>query len=57
MKSQKAKVLHELDGRPIIAHVIRAALSLRPHKIYVVVGHQAAKWKLLSARKSVRKNW
>jgi len=41
MKSQKAKVLHQLDGRPIIAHVIRAALSLQPQKIYVVVGHQA----------------
>jgi len=41
MKSQKAKVLHQLDGRPIIAHVIRTALSLQPQKIYVVVGHQA----------------
>jgi bifunctional UDP-N-acetylglucosamine pyrophosphorylase/glucosamine-1-phosphate N-acetyltransferase len=42
MKSQKAKVLHELDGRPIIVHVIQTARSLQPQKIYVVVGHQAA---------------
>lgn len=41
MKSQKAKVLHELGGRPIIAHVVQKALSLKPRKIYVVVGHQA----------------
>ncbi len=41
MKSQKAKVLHELGGRPLIAHVVRQALSLNPGRIYVVVGHQA----------------
>lgn len=41
MKSQKAKVLHELGGRPMIAHVVRQALSLNPGRIYVVVGHQA----------------
>ncbi len=42
MNSQKAKVLHELGGRPLIAHVTRKARSLNPEKIYVVVGHQAA---------------
>lgn len=41
MKSQKAKVLHELGGRPIIAHVVQKALALKPRKIFVVVGHQA----------------
>lgn len=41
MKSQKAKVLHELGGRPMIAHVVRQALLLNPGRIYVVVGHQA----------------
>ncbi|MGI8917909.1 MAG: bifunctional UDP-N-acetylglucosamine diphosphorylase/glucosamine-1-phosphate N-acetyltransferase GlmU [Pyrinomonadaceae bacterium] len=41
MKSQKAKVLHELGGRPIIAHVVQKALALQPRKIFVVVGHQA----------------
>jgi bifunctional UDP-N-acetylglucosamine pyrophosphorylase/glucosamine-1-phosphate N-acetyltransferase len=41
MKSAVAKVLHKLDGRPLIAHVCRTATSLKPRKIYVVVGHQA----------------
>ena len=41
MKSNCAKVLHKLDGRPLISHVCRTALALQPRKIYVVVGHQA----------------
>src|SRR5688572_1639330 len=41
MKSQKAKVLHELGGRPIIAHIVQKAIALQPRKIFVVVGHQA----------------
>jgi bifunctional UDP-N-acetylglucosamine pyrophosphorylase / glucosamine-1-phosphate N-acetyltransferase len=41
MKSKRAKVLHELGGLPLIAHVCRAAKSLNPNAIYVVVGHQA----------------
>ncbi|MBV9211563.1 MAG: bifunctional UDP-N-acetylglucosamine diphosphorylase/glucosamine-1-phosphate N-acetyltransferase GlmU [Acidobacteria bacterium] len=41
MRSQKAKVLHELGGRPLIAHVCRTATALDPRRIYVVVGHQA----------------
>jgi bifunctional UDP-N-acetylglucosamine pyrophosphorylase/glucosamine-1-phosphate N-acetyltransferase len=40
MKSKLAKVLHKLDGRPLIAHVVRTASTLQPRKIYVVVGHQ-----------------
>ncbi len=43
MKSQKAKVLHELGGRPIIAHVVQKAVALQPRKIFVVVGNQADK--------------
>lgn len=41
MKSSLAKVLHKLDGRPLIDHVCETALGLRPRKIYVIVGHQA----------------
>lgn len=41
MKSKKAKVLHELGGRPLIAHVARKAKELNPARILVVVGHQA----------------
>src|SRR6185503_15925193 len=41
MKSNRAKVLHELGGSPLIAHVVRAARALDPQAILVVVGHQA----------------
>lgn len=41
MKSRQAKVLHQLGGRPLIVHVCRAAVSLNPRMIYVVIGHQA----------------
>lgn len=42
MKSARAKVLHGLGGLPLIAYVCRAAESLQPKRIYVVVGHQAS---------------
>ena len=41
MRSNLAKVLHRLDGRPLITHVWRTAAALNPRNIYVVVGHQA----------------
>ncbi len=41
MRSRLAKVLHKLDGRPLINHVCETALELVPRKICVVVGHQA----------------
>src|SRR5215204_6479071 len=41
MKSQRAKVLHELGGSPLITHVARTARTLNPRAIIVVVGHQA----------------
>ena len=44
MRSQTAKVLHRLGGRPLVAHVCRTASALlkdeRP--VHIVVGHQAA---------------
>lgn len=40
MRSDLAKVLHQVDGRPLISHVCRTAASLAPEKIYVVIGHQ-----------------
>jgi len=40
MRSNIAKVLHRLDGRPLINHVCRTAAALAPQKIYVVVGYQ-----------------
>lgn len=40
MRSGLAKVLHKVDGRPLIAHVCRTAASLAPERIYIVIGHQ-----------------
>jgi bifunctional UDP-N-acetylglucosamine pyrophosphorylase/glucosamine-1-phosphate N-acetyltransferase len=41
MKSRRAKVLHELAGRPLISYAIRAAIATEPESILVVVGHQS----------------
>jgi bifunctional UDP-N-acetylglucosamine pyrophosphorylase/glucosamine-1-phosphate N-acetyltransferase len=41
MKSNRAKVLHQLGGLPLITHVTRAAQTLDPESIIVIVGHQA----------------
>jgi bifunctional UDP-N-acetylglucosamine pyrophosphorylase / glucosamine-1-phosphate N-acetyltransferase len=41
MKSRRAKVLHEVAGLPLVAHVLRAAFKLAPGAIFTVVGHQA----------------
>jgi bifunctional UDP-N-acetylglucosamine pyrophosphorylase/glucosamine-1-phosphate N-acetyltransferase len=38
MKSDVPKVLHEVCGRPMLAYVIDAALSLSPERIVVVTG-------------------
>ncbi len=40
MRSNLAKVLHRLDGRPLIAHVSRTAAALSPEKVYTVIGYQ-----------------
>lgn len=39
MASAMPKVLHEIGGKPLLAHVIDAALALGPSKVHVVVGH------------------
>ena len=40
MKSEKAKVLHEVYYAPMVHHVIKAVAPLNPDKIAVIVGHQ-----------------
>jgi len=42
MKSRRAKVLHELAGLPLIAHVLRASFEIEPETVFTIVGHQAA---------------
>lgn len=42
LKSQLPKVLHEVGGKPLLEHVIRAAVSLVPAKdVYAIIGHEA----------------
>jgi len=39
MHASKPKVLHEIGGKPILAHVIQCAKQLAPEKIIVVYGY------------------
>ena len=42
LKSQLPKVLHEVGGMPLLAHVIRAAVRIVPSKdVYAIIGHEA----------------
>ncbi len=40
MKSKTAKVLHEIAGRSMIDHVLKAVQALDPQHVVAVVGHQ-----------------
>jgi bifunctional UDP-N-acetylglucosamine pyrophosphorylase/glucosamine-1-phosphate N-acetyltransferase len=40
MKSDKAKVLHEMSGRPLLGHVVDTLDTLGVGRVLVVVGHQ-----------------
>jgi len=41
MKSNKAKVLHEIQGKPMILYVVEAAKKVAGDDIIVVIGNQA----------------
>jgi bifunctional UDP-N-acetylglucosamine pyrophosphorylase / glucosamine-1-phosphate N-acetyltransferase len=42
LKSKHPKVLHEVGGKPILAHVIATALKVVPAQdIFVIIGHEA----------------
>ncbi|HKV05554.1 MAG TPA: bifunctional UDP-N-acetylglucosamine diphosphorylase/glucosamine-1-phosphate N-acetyltransferase GlmU [Candidatus Acidoferrales bacterium] len=41
LRSDRAKVLHQAGGRPLIEQVVRACQPLKAAQILVVVGHQA----------------
>ena len=42
LKSRHPKVLHEIGGKPILAHVITAAKKVAPARdIFAIIGHEA----------------
>jgi bifunctional UDP-N-acetylglucosamine pyrophosphorylase/glucosamine-1-phosphate N-acetyltransferase len=42
LKSKRPKVLHEIGGKPLLAHVIAAASQVvAPDRIFAVIGHEA----------------
>jgi bifunctional UDP-N-acetylglucosamine pyrophosphorylase / glucosamine-1-phosphate N-acetyltransferase len=42
LKSKHPKVLHEVGGMPLLAHVIRAAQQVVPARdVYAIIGHEA----------------
>jgi bifunctional UDP-N-acetylglucosamine pyrophosphorylase/glucosamine-1-phosphate N-acetyltransferase len=42
LKSKHPKVLHEVGGKPLLAHVIAAAIRVvSPENIHVIIGHEA----------------
>ena len=55
LKSRRPKVLHEIGGKPLLAHVIAAAGRVaKPEDIYAVVGHQADRVKAAVAATGIR---
>lgn len=42
LKSKHPKVLHQVGGKPLLAHVIAAAIKAVPaHDVYAIIGHEA----------------
>jgi bifunctional UDP-N-acetylglucosamine pyrophosphorylase/glucosamine-1-phosphate N-acetyltransferase len=55
LKSRRPKVLHEIGGKPLLAHVIAAASQIvPPASIFAVVGHQADKVKAAVAATGIQ---
>ena len=44
MKSNQAKVLHEILGKPMISHVLDTAASVSEKGVVVVVGVLGQEW-------------
>ena len=53
MQSDRAKVLHDLAGRPLLIHVLDTVATLNPQRVLVVVGYQAEEVKHACANRPV----
>jgi len=54
LKSQLPKVLHEVGGKPLLEHVIRAAMRIVPAKdVYAIIGHEAERVRTAMAHTGV----
>ncbi len=54
LKSKHPKVLHEIGGKPILAHVIATAQKVvPPQDIFVIIGHEAERVREAVARTGV----
>ena len=54
LKSQLPKVLHEVGGKPLLEHVIRAAVRVVPENdVYAIVGHEAERVRAAMAHTGV----
>ena len=42
MRSALPKVLHRIAGRPLLAHVLDAAMLLKPERVFIVQGYGGA---------------
>jgi bifunctional UDP-N-acetylglucosamine pyrophosphorylase/glucosamine-1-phosphate N-acetyltransferase len=55
LKSKHPKVLHEVGGKPMLAHVIGAAARVvAPRHIYVIIGHEAERVRAAVAHSGVK---
>ena len=55
MYSDTPKVLHQLAGRPLLAHVLESARTLKPAAVHVVYGHGGERVREVFAQAGV--NW
>jgi len=54
MRSEQAKVLHLLAGKPLLSRVMRAIQPLRPDRLVVVIGHKANEVQRICGQPGIR---